>query len=51
MRVIYYFHCEDMPLYLLTIYGKAEQSDLTAAERNELAALAEILKQRIRRES
>ncbi|MEP7182666.1 MAG: type II toxin-antitoxin system RelE/ParE family toxin [Betaproteobacteria bacterium] len=51
VRVIYYFHSDEMPLYLLTIYGKGERANLTAAERNELAALVQVLKQRISRES
>ena len=43
VRVIYYFHSERMPLYLLTLFGKNDQSDLSAAERNELGALVELL--------
>lgn len=42
-RVIYYFHSERMPLYLLTVYAKGEQSDLNAADRRQLKALAETL--------
>ena len=41
VRVIYYFHSERMPLYLLTIFGKNEQSDLSMAERATLAKLVE----------
>jgi len=37
VRVIYYFHSEAMPLYLLTVFGKNEKADLSGAERNELA--------------
>lgn len=44
VRAIYYFHSEAMPLYLLTVFGKNERADLTAAERNELAGLARMLK-------
>ncbi len=44
VRVIYYFHSDRMPLYLLTVFGKNEQSDLSAAERNELATLTALLK-------
>jgi mRNA-degrading endonuclease RelE of RelBE toxin-antitoxin system len=43
VRVIYYFHSERIPLYLLTMFGKNEQSDLSAAERNGLAALVKLL--------
>ncbi|MBK6727662.1 MAG: type II toxin-antitoxin system RelE/ParE family toxin [Xanthomonadales bacterium] len=42
-RVIYFFHNERMPLYLLTIFGKNEQSDLSMSERNELRRLTERL--------
>jgi hypothetical protein len=41
--VIHYFHSEHMPLYLLTVFGKNEQSDLTMAERALLAKLVERL--------
>ncbi|MDH5221550.1 MAG: type II toxin-antitoxin system RelE/ParE family toxin [Betaproteobacteria bacterium] len=44
-RVIYYFHSEAMPLYLLTVYGKKERANLSKAERNDLASLVRILKQ------
>ena len=44
VRVIYYFHSEAMPLYLLTVFGKNEKADLSGAERNELAALVRLLK-------
>ncbi|HSG77016.1 MAG TPA: type II toxin-antitoxin system RelE/ParE family toxin [Burkholderiales bacterium] len=43
-RVIYYFHSEAMPLYLLTVFGKNERANLSKAERNELAALVRVLK-------
>lgn len=32
-RVIYYFHDERFPLFLMTAYAKSAQTDLTAAER------------------
>ncbi|MBV62470.1 MAG: addiction module toxin RelE [Nevskiales bacterium] len=44
-RVIYYFHNERRPLYLLTIFGKGEKANLTQAERNELAKLVKLLVQ------
>jgi mRNA-degrading endonuclease RelE of RelBE toxin-antitoxin system len=46
-RVIYYFHSDHAPLYLLTIYGKGEKADLTDEERSELATVTGILKQHI----
>ena len=48
VRAIYYFHSDAMPLYLLTVFGKNERADLTAAERNELARLAAMLKATMR---
>ena len=42
-RVIYYFHNESMPLFLLTLFGKNEKANLSKAERNELTKLANIL--------
>jgi hypothetical protein len=43
-RVIYYFHSEAMPLYLLTVFGKGHMANLTKAERNDLAELVRVLK-------
>lgn len=38
-RVIYYFHCEQFPVFLLTAYGKSEKANLSKAERNAMAKL------------
>lgn len=43
VRVIYYFHSERIPLYLLTVFAKNERNDLTQSERNELSKLVRIL--------
>jgi len=43
VRVIYYYHDEHMPLYLLTLFGKGDRANLTKAERNELAGLVRRL--------
>jgi len=43
VRVIYYFHSERMPLYLLTVFAKNERADLTQKERNELSKLMDVL--------
>lgn len=43
VRVIYYFHSESIPLYLLTLFAKNERANLTKAERNELAELVGLL--------
>jgi mRNA-degrading endonuclease RelE of RelBE toxin-antitoxin system len=43
VRVIYYFHSETLPLFLLTIYSKSQQANLTKAERNEYKRLVPFL--------
>lgn len=45
VRVIYYVHSDLMPLYLLTLFAKNEQANISKAERNELAELVELLVQ------
>jgi hypothetical protein len=45
VRVIYYYHDHRIPLYLLTVFGKSEQSNITKSERNELAKLVGLLVQ------
>jgi hypothetical protein len=42
-RVIYYYHDARIPLYLLDIYAKNEQANLSLAERNEFKKLATAL--------
>jgi len=43
VRVIFYYHDERIPLYLLTVFGKNERANLSKAERNELAKLVNVL--------
>ena len=43
MRLIYYYHDDLMPLYLLTLFAKGDKANLTKAERNELAGLVDVL--------
>ncbi|WP_059413111.1 type II toxin-antitoxin system RelE/ParE family toxin [Cupriavidus basilensis] len=43
VRVIYYYHDDRMPLYLLTLFAKGDKANLTKAERNELAGLVDVL--------
>jgi hypothetical protein len=43
VRVIYYYHDERMPLYLLTMFGKGERDNLTKAEQNALRRLVRTL--------
>ena len=43
-RVIYFYHGGDRPLYLLMVYAKARQENLTAEEKKIVRKLAAILK-------
>ena len=43
VRVIYYYHNESIPLFLLTVFGKGEKSNLSKSERNELAKFTSLL--------
>ena len=45
VRVIYYFHSEAMPLYLLTMVAKNERATISQAERNALASMVDLLVQ------
>ena len=42
-RVIYYFHNESLPVFLLAAYGKSEKANLTKAERNAIGKLVTML--------
>ena len=44
VRVIYYYVDEEMPLFALLLYGKNEQSDLTAEQRKAVSAIAAAIK-------
>jgi len=43
VRVIYYFHDDAVPLYLLTLFAKGDKANLSKAERNNLAGLVDLL--------
>ena len=43
VRIIYYFHNNTKPLFLLTMFGKGEKSNLSKSERNELAKFTALL--------
>ena len=43
VRVIYYFHNESIPLFLLSVFGKKDKANLTNAERNELGKLTRLI--------
>lgn len=42
-RVVYILRDEDFPIFLVTVYAKNEKENLTKAERNELARMANAL--------
>jgi hypothetical protein len=48
-RVVYYYHDERMPLYLLSAYAKNDRANISHAERNAykrlVAAFAAMLKE------
>jgi len=42
-RVIYYYHSERLPVFLLTAYAKNRKGNLSQAERNTMKRLIPIL--------
>jgi mRNA-degrading endonuclease RelE of RelBE toxin-antitoxin system len=48
-RVIYFFHDERLPVYLLALYAKNERSDLTATQRRQFAEFATAVQRRMRK--
>lgn len=45
VRVVYYFHSVETPLYLLSLFGKNEQSNLSMEEKVVLSGLVRKLVQ------
>lgn len=43
-RIITYFGGDDIPVFLITVFGKGEKDNLTQAERNEVAKLCKRLR-------
>jgi hypothetical protein len=43
-RIVYYFGGGDIPVFLLTVFGKGEKANLTQGERNALKSLTAILR-------
>lgn len=43
VRVIYYFHSDMMPLYLLTVFGKNEKANITMKEKQLLSKVVNEL--------
>jgi hypothetical protein len=44
VRVIYFYHDAGRPLYLLMVYAKARQEDLSSDEKRVVRQLAAVLK-------
>ncbi len=42
-RVVYYYHSDEVPLFLLTAYAKNAHTDLTMAQKQAMAKLVAIL--------
>lgn len=45
VRVVYYFYNDTMPVFLLTVFAKNEKENLSKAERNALAKVAQTLRE------
>lgn len=43
VRIVYYYHSDRIPLFLLSIFAKNEKQNLTVSERSQLAELVKIL--------
>ncbi|MBF0263807.1 MAG: type II toxin-antitoxin system RelE/ParE family toxin [Gammaproteobacteria bacterium] len=43
VRIIYYYHSEMMPLYLLTLFGKNEKSNISNEEKTLLSKIIKKL--------
>jgi len=49
VRVVYYYHSPDEPIFLLEIFGKNEKANLTTAERNRLGKIVAEIKHQVQR--
>lgn len=45
LRVIYYYYNATAPVFLLSVYGKGVQEDLTSEQKKKINALAKMLKE------
>ncbi len=44
-RIVWYFGGEDIPVFLLAVFGKGEKANLTQGERNALRSLTASLRE------
>lgn len=42
-RIIYYYHSEDVPIFLITAYAKSDKGTLTDKERKQIRGLGKQL--------
>ena len=49
VRAIYYFHVGQHAVYMLTLYAKSEQADLTEADARDMKKIVARLKGRVLR--
>lgn len=43
VRIIYYYHNEDMPIYLFTVYKKNQRENITAKEKKILGNVIKLI--------
>ena len=43
-RIVYFYGGGDIPVFLLTVFGKGEKANLTQGERNALRQMTTLLK-------
>ena len=48
-RTIHYYGGDDIPVFLLTVYGKGAAANLTKAERNALAKILPVIRDAYRK--
>jgi hypothetical protein len=48
VRTIYYYHDQDVPLILLTVYPKSVKDNLTAAEKGAIKTAIGVIQAKIR---
>jgi hypothetical protein len=48
VRIIYFYYNAGMPLYLMSVYAKAEQENFTLEQKRGMTALVDQLKQQHR---
>ena len=47
-RIVWYFGGEDIPVFLITVFGKGEKANLTQGERNTLRKMTGTLRDSLR---